>query len=602
MSNYSIELIEDEIRALADSFWELEKDQWIERPVDIETFIEDERFLGKIYGNGGLFPYWKKVLKKIYPTPFTCPYEEVILSCAIGSGKSVVTSVSIVYELYKLLLLKNANEYYHLLEIDTIVFMLFAATQGTATDVNWGYISNILATSPFFLDNLDFKDTKALYIALTSHIGIQIGSRAHKALGKAVLSAVLDEGNFGLIQDQVQNTYNAIMRRRGSRFKQGFKTPGIVWLVSSPQNGSDFINERIKKAEGNPKVLILDNVPIWDVKAEKIKYCGKRFPVFLGDEIQDASILEEKDVQNFPADLVIWVPVEYRTDFESDLLDAIRDIAGRRVSSSLNVFRSYSQLIKTFRKSNVFKTDVIPVDVNTSLHDFQEYINIPLFQQIIADKSPRYIHLDSATTGDRFGMASCTCLSREMYDSMTDTVVEKRLFINDFSIGFEAGSAAGMPASVIASFIVWMRKQGYNITMVTGDTPAMTSIMPELRIHKFNTKYLSVDTDRNPYLVLRQKIVAGDFIGTNNRILIKELYNVRDDGDKIDHPAKFDDGSKGSKDIADGVAGSFYSCYQNSSGSALPAQAEFAAKMVEDMRKSGKTSSFRRHNLYSRIV
>ena len=593
---------EDLINAITESYWQLEKDCWKSRPVDIETFIEDEYYLGKIYGKGNLFPYWKRVLKKVYPNPFHCPYEEVILSCAIGSGKSVVTSVSIVYELYKLLMLKDANKYYNLLDIDTIVFMLFAATQGTATDVNWGYISNILAVSPFFLEHLDFRETKAQFIELTSHIGIQIGSRAHKALGKAVLSAVLDEGNFGLVQDQVQNTYNAIMRRRGSRFKQGFKTPGIVWLVSSPQNSSDFINERIQKAEGNPKVLIMDNVPIWDVKAEKIKYCGRTFPVFLGDEVQDPQILDsDNEALNYPSDLIIHVPVEYRTDFESDLLDAIRDIAGRRVASSMNVFKSYAQLIKTFRKSNLFKTDTIPVNLGTTLHDFQEYINMPLFQQLIADKSPRYIHLDSATTGDRFGMGSCTCINREMYDSMTESVINKRLFINDFSVGFEAASADGMPASIIAKLIVWLRDQGYPIALITGDRPAMVSIIPELKIAKFKTEYLSVDTDRNPYIVLKQKVLAGDYIGTNNRILIKELYNVRDDGNMIDHPKKFNDGSKGSKDIADGIAGSFYACYQNMAPAAVSKEVEFATKMVEERKRMGSYRGVQR-NLYSKLV
>ena len=462
------------------------------------------------------------------------------------SHNSSVTSVSIAYEIYRLLMLKDPNKYYNLLDVDTIVFMLFAATQGTAQDVNWGYISNILAVSPFFIDNLDFKETKAQFIELTPHIGIQIGSRAHKALGKAVLSAVLDEGNFGLIQDQVKNTYNAIMRRRGSRFKQGFKTPGIVWLVSSPQTGEDFINERIKKAEGNDKILVVDNVPIWEVKAEKVQYCGETFPVFLGDEVQDPQILESDEVsKNFPADLIINVPVEYRTDFESDLLDAIRDIAGRRIASSLNVFKSYSQLVKTFRKSNLFKTDTMPVHLGTQIHDFQEYINIPLLQQLIQDPTPRCIHLDSALTGDRYGIASCLCTSRDMYDAMTDSVISRRLFVNDFSVGLEAINSDGMPASAIAKFLIWLKSQGYPIALITGDKPATTSIIPELKIAKFKTEYLSVDTDRSPYLVLKQRILSGEFIGTNNKILIKELYNVRDDGLKVDHPVKFPDGCFG---------------------------------------------------------
>lgn len=578
-------------KVLIDSLWVFEKENYKERPVDIETFIEDDRYLGRIYGNGGLFPYWKKLLKTIYPTPLHTPYEEIILSCAIGAGKSSVTSVSMAYELYKLLCLKDPNKYYNLLEVDTIVFMLFAATQGTATDVNWGYLSNILATSPFFQEALDFKETKALYIELTDKIGIQLGSRATKALGKAVLSAVLDEGNFGIVQDQVKDAYTAIMRRRGSRFKQGFRTPGIVWLISSPQTGNDFINERIKKAQENKKVLIVDDVPIWDVKAEKIKYCGDTFPVFLGDEVQDPMILDsEEETMNYPADLILRVPVEYRTDFESDLLDSIRDIAGRRISSSLNVFKSYSVLVKTFRKSNLFKTDSMPVHLGTTIYDFQEYINIPLFQQILKDKTPRFIHLDAAQTTDRYGISSCMSIIREVYDPALEASVSKRIFVNDFSIGLEAINADGMPASAIAKFLVWLRDQGYNIKMISGDAPAKSSIFPELKIAKFETSYLSVDTDRNPYLVMKQKINCGDYYGVNNRIAIKELYHIRDDGSKIDHPAKYEDGSRAGKDIADSLAGSFYSCFNHMDSGELPSQVQVAKKLAEDRRQRGSYS------------
>lgn len=590
MTNKKLEEVLDS-REMEDLVWASEQQFYKWKPVDIETFIEDDQYLGKIYGRGYLFPYWKKLFKKIYPSPFVSPYEEVILSCAIGAGKSHVTSISMAYELYKLLSLKDPNSYYGLLEVDTIVFMLFAATQGTATDVNWGYISNILSTSPFFQEHLNFKETKSQYIELADRIGIQIGSRAHKALGKAVLSAVLDEGNFGLIQDQVRNTYNAIMRRRGSRFQQGFKTPGIVWIASSPQNSSDFINERIQKAEGKENVLIVDNVPIWEVKAEKIKYCGRRFPVFLGDEIQDPCIVEDEEAtKNYPADSVIWVPVEYYDEFEQDLLESIRDIAGRRISSSMNVFKSYSSLIRTFKKTNLFKQDTMPVSIFTKLHDFQEYLNLPLFQQLCKDSTPRYIHLDSALSGDRYGIASCCCMSRDIYDSMTDSVITKRFFINDFAIGLEAANADGMPASVIAKFLIWLREQGYPIALVTGDKPATTSIIPELKIAKFKTKYLSVDTERAPYLTLKQKVLAGEYIGVNNKILIKELYNIRDDGEKIDHPQKFSDGSKGSKDIGDGIAGSFYACFNDAVPENMknPA-ADAVAKLVEQNRNSGKS-------------
>lgn len=47
-------------------------------PPSIEEFIESDYYLGKIFGNGKLYPYWKEVLKKIYPTPIHTRYPFVI--------------------------------------------------------------------------------------------------------------------------------------------------------------------------------------------------------------------------------------------------------------------------------------------------------------------------------------------------------------------------------------------------------------------------------------------------------------------------------------------------------------------------------------------
>jgi hypothetical protein len=55
-------------------------------PPDIETFVNDDYYLGKIFGTklpNGLFQYWMDVLKEIYPTPIICRYPYVSLGGAI---------------------------------------------------------------------------------------------------------------------------------------------------------------------------------------------------------------------------------------------------------------------------------------------------------------------------------------------------------------------------------------------------------------------------------------------------------------------------------------------------------------------------------------
>ena len=60
--------------------------------------------------------------------------------------------------------------------------------------------------------------------------------------------------------------------------------------------------------------------------------------------------------------------------------------------------------------------------------------------------------------------------------------------------------------------------------------------------------------------------------------------------------------SRGSKDIADAISGSFYSCFQNMAPSQKPRQVEFAEKMVDELKRTGRYHGNSRASLYSRLV
>mgnify|MGYP000084047950 CR=1 FL=1 len=55
-------------------------------PVSIEQFIEDDYYLGKMWGGGRLYPYWLEVLKKIYPTPIHTAYPYIIFTGQVYKG------------------------------------------------------------------------------------------------------------------------------------------------------------------------------------------------------------------------------------------------------------------------------------------------------------------------------------------------------------------------------------------------------------------------------------------------------------------------------------------------------------------------------------
>ena len=71
---------------------ELKYADYNEIPVDIETFLTDDRYLGKAWkdasGKSKLYPFWLEQLKKLFPTNIDTDYNTFLESGARGIGKS----------------------------------------------------------------------------------------------------------------------------------------------------------------------------------------------------------------------------------------------------------------------------------------------------------------------------------------------------------------------------------------------------------------------------------------------------------------------------------------------------------------------------------
>jgi hypothetical protein len=110
-----------------------------EIPVDIETFLKDPKYLGKGLineeGKFTVFPYWIDTLKKIFPDNLTTAYNTIILTGPIGIGKSFEAVLIILYQLYRMLCLKDPYLFYGLQPIDKITFSMLNITLDTAKGV-----------------------------------------------------------------------------------------------------------------------------------------------------------------------------------------------------------------------------------------------------------------------------------------------------------------------------------------------------------------------------------------------------------------------------------------------------------------------------------
>lgn len=537
-----------------------------DRPVRIRQFIEDDQYLGKYFsGEQSFFPFWMKILEKLYPTEFHSPCSEAIWSLPIGSGKTLNATVALLYEIYKLLCLKNPNEYYHLASGVRIVFALFSASLTLSADVNWNYFSALMASSPYFMKRCpvptisNLKKTES--VEFSKGVGIMLGSQATHALGKAVFGGLLDEANFMRSRaDQAQENYTTIRRRRESRFQgMGGSIPGKLLLLSSPKHATDFLAEQINLCKSMPTVSITENIPIWEINkgTPRDVYSGETFRVYFGSARRDPFILKDGDMSPFEDGTTLDVPVEYRDSFDMDILGAIRDVAGRDLTSSAAFITAMPKLHQAATMTNRFTKQVMEIDFFDPEDRISEYVDKSYFTKISFPDLYRFVHCDLATTNDRLSVAASFAVSdKEQISPEAEKEVvrfDRTIFV-DWVLCLQAKPGQQIPLYKVKDFLVYLKKIGYPIFQVSADKWNSADLLQSMKIAGMNTQEVSVDKTRIPYLVTRELLYRGKLLIPDHKLLLREFEQLRDDGSKIDHP------TTGSKDCADAVAGSAWTC------------------------------------------
>jgi hypothetical protein len=185
---------------------------------------------------------------------------------------------------------------------------------------------------------------------------------------------------------------------------------------------------------------------------------------------------------------------------------------------------------------------------------------------------PRHIHIDIAVTGDRLGIG-CSCITGFKETEVSQDVVTMATYrdtvpttLTDFGFGIEAKKGQQIPLYKVRQFIMWLKSVGVHIGKVTADGYQSTDLLQLLSLAGMETGVISVDKTADPYIQVRNAVNEGRAILPNNAVLKKELEHleVSSNSKKIDHPLEFSDGTKGSKDIADGVCGSIVSAIADS--------------------------------------
>ncbi len=567
-----------------------------EIPVDIMTFISDERYLGRglwikdeFTGERKctVFPYWIEKLQEIFPDNITTRYNTVILTGSIGLGKSFIAVVCQLYLLYRMLCLKDPYTYYGLQPIDKITFSMLNVTIEAAQGVGWDKMQQLLQSSDWFMErgNMNASRTNPQWQP-PKGIELVFGSSNRHVVGRALFSNFSDEVNFGVgnnVEKQkakLKKMISQIDARMISRFGKGTYLPTMNIIASSKDSEQAFMESYIDmKRQNESKTTLIVDEPQWIVRNDKGSPDDPgSFYVAVGNKFLAHELLpvnateEEVNAYREKGYLMLKVPPIYREAFEDNIDLALTDNAGISTSSSTKYISGIRlNQIKTDEYKNPFNKDII--EVGNAPDDINQYSNFfDLSQVNPKDMSrPLFIHLDMSLSGDKTGIAGTWITGKRPGVVGEENTGRELEFKAAFSVSVKAPKGYQVSFEKTRNFIRWLRDRGFAIKCISMDTYQSANMAQSLTSDGFKTQTLSVDrvdtvgTENGrparvckPYAFFKTTIYEQHLkLYRKCDLLTEEVTNLErlSDG-HVDHP------KNGSKDQADALCGSLYTASQ----------------------------------------
>ena len=563
-------------------FDDLKYSDYDEIPVDIETFLKDPMYLGKGLvnqeGKFTVYPYWVQALKKIFPDP-TQPatVNTLALSGAIGLGKSFMAVLCGLYELYRMMCLKDPYLHYGLQPIDKITFAFMNITIDAAKGVAWSKCQELLQASPWFMDRGTVSKSLDPQWSPPKGIELLYGSQSRHIIGRAVFWAFFDEVSFQHNQDvtkqkeKAKTLVNTASARMQSRFMKGENNPTLLVLASSKRTESSYMETFIEgKRKAESKTTMVVDEPQWVIRTDKDS--PNKFKVAIGNKFLSSEILplnvseQEVELMRDRGYKILDVPMGYYEAFLDDIEIALTDIAGISTSNS-NRYISGPRLSQTKKDTllNLFTKEVI--EVGNGKEDFLQYkdfFDLSRLDRKMLSK-PLYIHMDMSVDGDKTGIAGVWINGKK--PPKENEPASKELYYKlAFSVSIKAPKGYQISFEKNRQFIYWLKEQGFNIKGISTDTFQSVDTGQALAAKGYSYCVVSVDrvnTDHIclPYQYFRSTVYEERIEIYPNTLLTEELLGLERDNNsgKIDHSPS----GINTKDQADAVCGAVWNASQN---------------------------------------
>lgn len=526
--------------------------------VDPLTFLENPTYMNA----GGIM--WERV-KPHYVEMNSGEYTEALLTGSIGSAKTTLALYTQAYQLYLLSCYKNPHELFDLDPASEIEIVFQNLTATAAKEVDYERFRSMCLRAPYFRDLFPFDKEIESQMRFPRRIVVRHVSGANSGvIGRNLISGVLDEiTQMAIVQkskrskgglegkyDQALSNYSVMSRRRMSRFIQaGGKMPGVLCLSGSRLYPGDFADRKEKERadeirdKGNSAIYLYDKCT-WDV-CPPGRFSGKRFRLFTGsDTMQPRKLGLTEKIPKELKHLVKTVPIEFESEFDKDIMDATREIAGCSTAALQPFIVNIELANKCFgRVKSIFNEEEV---------DFK-YRKLHIAMKHVRHKEiPRWCHIDLGQVSDALGLCIGHVRGFRRVRRVEGFHELLPVIVIDGMIRIVAPPGEEVMFHKSRDILYTLRdKLGMNIKWVSLDMWQSLDTRQILRRRGFVTGEISMDRTMAPFSTLKTALYDRRIWTPAHAMCQEEMRGLERNVEK----GKVDHRPNGSKDMMDALAG-----------------------------------------------
>lgn len=507
-----------------------------------------------------------------------------------NTGKSTAGVYLMVRFLYELSCYNNIHKHLGLrMDTSALVLLLFCITKKQIKNTTFKKLKETIDDIPYFKEHFPRYERVNDELRFPKNVLVLYGSGTGDALGLDLACSLVDEANFfsdasgnSTDMSEVADLHRSLIARQESRFMSNGKNRALSIVVSSSTYSSGYTEELKKRSLTDPTIKYY-RARLWDVRP-KGTYSSEVFYVFCGNDKVDPFIINDvmdlsarlnarvnpnmsikEAISLLPNDLRVLVddvPIDFRRQYDVNLLKSIQDVSGFSIQGTGGLFNNRAvfdacidySLPVLFTKNEF----VIETQNDSPQNSIMYYLSGVPFSH---PECPRFVHVDLSLSTDTTGISCCYKYGEKEVDG-----VLRPVYYYDFCIRIlPPPPPKKISIARVEEFIMYMRDR-LHITfgMISYDSFQSSSSQQHLQELGFPIRTQSVDRTDKAYLFFVDQM----FLGTVKfnlqfaNVIEHELFNLQHNRQKhkVDHI--LDTAHGYTKDVCDAVVGSLYNALE----------------------------------------